>query len=396
MPDRFKSRPVVDPSNFPIVANQPLTVVQILPELESGGVERGTLEINRALVARGHQSIVISAGGRLVDKLIAEGGEHFALNVGKKSPLTLLQAGHLRRLLLDVQADLIHVRSRMPAWVSLLAWKLIPPAKRPPLVTTVHGLNSVSWYSKVMTHGERVITVSDCCRDYVLRNYPKTDPTKVVTIHRGVSADEFPYGFKPSAEWIGNWQAQYPRLNGSFIVLLPGRLTRFKGHFDFLQAIHKVKSQKIPVHGLIVGGVDPRRTSYVDSIHEEVTRLGLDDDITFTGHRSDLREIMSVSHAVVSTSVKPPESFGRTVLEAVKLGRPTLGYDHGGVGEVLSKVYAEGRVPLGDTGAMAAKLLAVYHGELNPPQPSEEFDLPSLLVKEIDLYESLVAERRQV
>jgi glycosyltransferase involved in cell wall biosynthesis len=177
-------------------------------------------------------------------------------------------------------------------------------------------------------------------------------------------------------------------------VLLPGRLTRFKGHFDFLQAIHQVKTQGVPVHGLIVGGIDPRRRSYAESVQEEVTRLELDDDVTFTGHRSDLREIMSMSNVVVSTSVKPPESFGRTVLESVKLGRPTLGYDHGGVGEVLGKIYPEGRVPLEDTHAMAAKLLAIYRDELIPPQPTNEFDLPTLLAKEVDLYEQLVAQGR--
>lgn len=371
-----------------------ITVVQILPDLDSGGVERGTLEINQALVGRGHKSIVVSAGGRLVEKLTHEGGEHVTLDIGQKSPATLLLTGNLKRLFADQKVDLVHVRSRMPAWVTLIAWKLISPTRRPRLITTVHGLNSVSWYSRVMTYGERVIAVSDCCRDYVLRNYPKTDPTKVITIHRGVSSDEFPYGFKPSAEWIGNWRCQYPHLAGQFLVLLPGRLTRFKGHFDFLQAIKKVKEQNAPIHGLVVGGVDPRRRSYAESVHTEVTRLGLDDAVTFTGHRSDLREIMSISDAVVSTSIKPPESFGRTVLESVKLGRPTLGYDHGGVGEVLGTIYPEGRVPLEDTDAMAAKLLSIYHDELKPPQPTNEFDLPTLLAKEIDLYESLVAESR--
>src|SRR5690606_24412195 len=146
----------------------------------SGGVERGTLEISRALVARGHRSIVFSAGGRLVEQLVSAGGEHISINLGKKSPFTLLQATRLKRILSDTQPHLVHVRSRMPAWVTLLAWKMIPEIRRPRLVTTVHGLNSVNWYSKVMTYGERVITVSDCCRDYVLQNYPGTDPAKVI------------------------------------------------------------------------------------------------------------------------------------------------------------------------------------------------------------------------
>jgi glycosyltransferase involved in cell wall biosynthesis len=368
--------------------------VQILPELESGGVERGTLEINRALVSRGHRSVVVSAGGRLVNRLSADGGEHVALDTGRKSPFTMLHAGRLKKLLTELQADLVHVRSRMPAWVTLLAWRRMRPAERPRLVTTVHGLNSVNWYSRVMTCGERVIAVSDCCRSYVLRHYPATDPGKVTTIHRGVSSEEFPYGFQPNSEWINDWRTEYPQLQDRFVVLLVGRMTRFKGHFDFLQVVHTLKSQNLPVHGLIVGGKDPRRQAYADSVVAEVQRLGLGDDVTFTGHRADVREIMSVSDVVLSTSIEPPESFGRTVLEAVRLGRPTVGYAHGGVGEVLGTVYPEGRVPLRDTQAMAAKILAIHRGELAPPQPTSRFELAELLDEEIDLYEALVATPR--
>src|SRR5690606_13525376 len=179
-------------------------------------------------------------------------------DTGRKSPLTLLGARRLKKLLADLRADLVHVRSRMPAWVTLLAWHRMRPHARPRLVTTVHGLNSVNWYSKVMTRGERVIAVSDCCRSYVLRNYPGTDPGRVTTIHRGVSSDEFPYGFRPTPEWIAAWRSEYPQLKDRFVVLLVGRMTRFKGHFDFLQVIHKLKSQNLSVHGLIVGGQDPR------------------------------------------------------------------------------------------------------------------------------------------
>lgn len=367
--------------------------MQILPALDGGGVERGTLEISRGLVARGHRSIVLSAGGRLVDQLAEQGGEHLTLDISCKSPLTLLKTAKLRRMIVDAGVDLVHVRSRMPAWVTLAAWKLMPKKKRPRLVTTVHGLNSVNAYSRVMTYGEQVIAVSHCCRDYVLSNYPQTDPDRVMVIHRGVSSDQFPFGHKPTDAWMQQWSKDFPQLAGQFVVLLPGRLTRFKGHFDFLQVIESLKNNDVPIHGLIVGGQDPRRLKYVQSLHEEVERCGLSDDVTFTGHRSDIREIMSVSDAVVSTSIQPPESFGRTVLEAVRLGRPTIGYAHGGVGEVLSTVYPEGRVGLQDIAAMAEKLTQVYRGELAPPQPTNEFELSTMVAKEIDLYEKMVDQR---
>ncbi|MGI9428331.1 MAG: glycosyltransferase family 4 protein [Bythopirellula sp.] len=369
-----------------------LTVMQVLPELDGGGVERGTLEISKALVARGHRSLVVSAGGRLVEQLTGQGGQHLTLDLSRKSPLTLLKTSKLRRLMTEQQVDLVHVRSRMPAWVTLSAWKSMPPAARPRLLTTVHGLNSVNFYSKVMTYGERVIAVSHCCRDYVLSNYPDTDPDKVIVVHRGVDSAQFPFGHQPPESWRNTWHAEFPQLSDQFVVLLPGRLTRFKGHFDFLQVIRQLIQRELPVHGLIVGGEDPRRQAYAQSLYEEVENLQLAERVTFTGHRSDIREVMCVADAVVSTSIQPPESFGRTVLEAVRLGRPTIGYAHGGVGEVLSTVYPAGKVPLQDTAAMAEKLTQVYRGELSPPEPTEEFELSRMVEKEIDLYEAMVRE----
>lgn len=373
------------------MSESPLTILQVLPELKGGGVERGTLEISQGLVARGHRSLVASGGGGLVEQLEGQGGQHILLDLSRKSPLTLLKTGKLRRLFEKEEVDLVHVRSRMPAWVTLAAWKSMPPKKRPRLLTTVHGLNSVNVYSQVMTYGERVIAVSHCCRDYVLTNYPQTNPDKVIVIHRGVDPSQFPHGHQPTSEWLERWRTDFPQLVDRFVVLLPGRLTRFKGHFDFLQVIQQLKQNKLPVHGLIVGGEDPRRLKYAQSLYEEVEQLGLSAEITFAGHRTDLREIMSVSDAVVSTSIKPPESFGRTVLEAVRLGRPTIGYAHGGVGEVLSTVYPAGRVELQDTVGMAEKLTQVFRGELAPPEPTDEFKLSTMIEREIDLYETMVA-----
>ncbi|NOY29556.1 MAG: glycosyltransferase family 4 protein [Planctomycetes bacterium] len=371
-----------------------MTVMQILPALEGGGVERGTLEINEGLVARGHRSLVVSAGGRLVEELQRQGGEHLTLDLSRRWPGTLLKTRKLRKLMLDHGVDLVHARSRMPAWVTFLAWRGLPAATRPRLVTTVHGLNSVNFYSRVMTFGERVIAVSHCCRDYVLKNYPQTDPDKVTVIHRGVAAEQFPYGYQPSDAWQAAWRAEFPQLTDRFTVLLPGRLTRLKGHFDLLQVILQLKGRGIPAHGLIVGGAKRGRPAYLESLHEEVKRLELTGDITFAGHRSDIRDVMSVSGAVISATSQPPESFGRTVLEAVRLGRPTVGYDHGGVGEVLEQVYPEGRVSLEDVAAMATVLESIYRGELAPPAETSAFDLDAMIDQEIDLYETMVAENR--
>ena len=374
-------RPSLSPSRS-------LTVMQLLPALDGGGVERGTVEISAALVARGHRSIVVSAGGRQVESISLAGGEHICLNLGAKHPATLFKTRMLRQLLRDRHIDVVHARSRMPAWITWLAWRGLSGSQQPRLITTVHGLNSVNWYSRIMTCGERVIAVSNYCRDYILRNYPKTDGDKVVVIFRGVDRRQFPYNYHPEAEWIQEWNREFPQLEGRFVVLLPGRMTRLKGHHDFLEAIETIKSRGVPVHAVLVGEEDPRRRQYARSVHDKVLSRHLADDVTFAGFRSDIRDIMSMADAVVSTSTKP-ESFGRTVLESVRLGRPTLGYDHGGVGEILGRIYPEGRVPLGNTASLADKLEQVYHGSLKRPEPTNAFDLQTSLDQEVALYEEL-------
>ncbi|MCB1818768.1 MAG: glycosyltransferase, partial [Gammaproteobacteria bacterium] len=152
-----------------------LTVLQALPALQSGGVERGTLEVAHHLVSRGHRSLVVSAGGGMVDRLTQEGSGHLTLPIGRKSLLTLRLVPALRRYLREQRVDVLHIRSRMPGWVAYLAWRGMDPATRPRLVSTVHGMYSVNAYSAVMTRGERVIAVSDTVRDYIAANYPRID-----------------------------------------------------------------------------------------------------------------------------------------------------------------------------------------------------------------------------
>ena len=161
-----------------------IVVLQVLPALESGGVERGTLEVGRYLVEHGHRSLVMSAGGRLVEQLAAAGSRHFCWPIGEKSLRTLGLVPRLRRFLVEQKVDILHVRSRLPAWIGYLAWRGMNPATRPHLVSTFHGFYSVNSYSAVMTKAEHVIAVSDCIADHVVETYRPLAP--VTTIHRGI------------------------------------------------------------------------------------------------------------------------------------------------------------------------------------------------------------------
>ena len=365
------------------MAERKLTVVQLVPALDGGGVERGTLEVAQELVRRGHRSIVISAGGRLVQKLEGSGSEHLCWPIGRKLPPPLRLIPKLRRLLREERVDVLHARSRMPAWIALAAWRgMKDEPRRPRFVTTVHGFNSPGLYSSVMVRGERVITVSQAVTDYVFEHYPWLPPERVRLIHRGVDPRAYPHGYRPGNEWLRKWYGQFPALLDRYVITLPGRITRLKGHHDFIRLLTELRGRGLPVTGLVVGGEDRRHLGYLREIKQRVATLGL--DVIFTGHRDDLREIYAVSNVVLSLSSKP-ESFGRTVLEALSLGVAVVGYDHGGVGEILAAAFPEGRIPRGGLQSLANQVESFL---TKPPEvpPVTRFTLERMLDETLSLY----------
>ncbi len=367
------------------------TVLQVLPALESGGVERGTLEIAAELVRRGHQSLVMSEGGRLVESLEQEGSQHYLCSIGKKSLWTLRHIWSIRRFLERKNIDVVHIRSRVPAWVIYLAWKGMNPNNRPRLVSTVHGLYSVSPYSAVMTKGEIVIAVSDAVKQYILDNYSDTDPDRIKVIYRGVDPTFFTENFQPLEDWLETWHALYPQLEGRILLVLPGRLTRLKGHHAFFEIIDRLKQMGKQVTGVVVGGEDPRRLRYAQELYDAVEAKQLNKEIIFTGHRSDIREIYSQCHAVLSLSAKP-ESFGRTVLEALSMRVPVIGYDHGGVGEVLGTLYPFGKIPLNSIEAAVDKVLAVIDGQIPDVEENCVYLKSRMLDETLSVYQSFASD----
>ncbi len=361
----------------------------MLPALNAGGVERGTLEVAHHLVEHGHRSLVMSTGGRMVEQLLREGSEHFTWPIGKKSLWTLRLIWQLRRFMIEQKVDILHVRSRMPAWVAYLAWKGMNPATRPHFVTTVHGPYSVNSYSAVMTKGERVIAISETIRSYILQNYPQVDSDKIRLIYRGVSPEQFPYGYKPSTEWLKAWHQQYPELNGKRVLTLPARLTRWKGQEDFIELIRRLRARGLPVHGLLVGEAHAKRQSFRRELEQFAERAGVRQHLTFTGHRTDLREIMTVSDIVYSLSLEP-EAFGRTTVEALSLGVPVIGYDHGGVGEQLAAILPEGRVHAGQLQALEELTgrWLVHAPQIPQQQP---FTLQRMLDSTLEAYQVLMS-----
>ncbi|NYI19585.1 glycosyltransferase involved in cell wall biosynthesis [Xanthomonas arboricola] len=343
-----------------------LTVVQLLPALQSGGVERSTLEIAAALVRAGHRAVVVSAGGRLVQPLLDAGGEHLTLDIGRKSLLTLRHVVGLRRLFAELGADIVHARSRLPAWLGWYALRGMPAATRPRFVTTVHGLNSPSRYSAVMTYGERVICVSQTVNDYVRAHYPQTDPARVRIIPRGVDIAQFPRRLGADRRARAWAQTLLPGLPAdASLLLLPGRGTRLKGHADGLQLLAALRASGVPAWLWLPGAREPGREAYVRELEAEAARLGVAAAVAFTEPTARIAEAYAASDLVLQLSRKP-EAFGRTVVEALSVGRPVLGWAHGGVGELLTELQPAGAVPAFDTAALHARALGLLQ---RPPAP---------------------------
>lgn len=349
-----------------MTAGRRLTVVQLLPALESGGVERSTLEIAQALVEAGHRAIVVSRGGRLVPRLEALGAEHVAIDLGRKSPRVIAAIAPLRSLLEREHADIVHARSRLPAWIGRFALRGMAASHRPRFVTTVHGLNSPSRYSAVMTAAERVICVSATVRDYVLRHYPATDPAKLRIIERGIDAAMFPRAAArdPAArDWAA---ARYPALGGNGpLLLLPGRGTRLKGHVDAIALLARLRADGLDARLWLPGARESGRERYIAEMEREARRVGVERMVAFTPPTDAIVRAYAASDLVLQLSRKP-ESFGRTVVEALSVGRPVLGWAHGGVGELLARLQPRGAVTPFDPALLhgaACELLA------RPPAP---------------------------
>ncbi|MFD0895593.1 glycosyltransferase family 4 protein [Luteolibacter ambystomatis] len=367
-----------------------MKVVQLLPELDSGGVERGTLELARHLATHGHESIVISGGGRMVDTLEYEGSRHLAWPIGRKRLTTLRMVPKLRKWLEEEKPDILHLRSRVPAWVAWLAWRKMDPQTRPRLVTTVHGFNSVNRWSEIMTCGERVICVSDSIRQFVIDHYPRARPDKLRVIHRGVDPVDYPHGWQPPEDWRKKFETDFPDTRGKKLVTLPGRITRLKGHEDFLKILGSLNDPQI--HGVIAGGAHPRKQAYLAEIQALADASGLHRQVTFTGNRSDLKNILAISDVVLSLTSQP-ESFGRTTLEALSLGVPVAGYDHGGVGEQLEELFPAGKIPPRDT-AKASSVVRSFLDHRPQVPASHPFTLQRMLDQTVGVYQELLATPR--
>ncbi|NHN85056.1 glycosyltransferase [Acetobacter musti] len=311
-------------------------ILQVLPALDAGGVERGTIEMVEAITRAGGEALVASAGGRLVPKIEYYGGRHITLSLGDKSPYAILRnAGRLRSLIASENVGLVHARSRAPAWAARLATR----SRSVRFVTTWHGVHSESFpgkktYNSVLASGDRVIAISQFIGDRLMQDYD-VGPDRLRVIPRGADTRQF------SPELVRGDRVQalvdaWDIAEDVPVILMPGRLTEWKGQSLLLDALATMVREGWTGRNWVCVfiGSAPDRSGYPDALKEQVDRLGLADQVRFGGHCADIPAALALSELVVVPSLKP-EPFGRVVVEAQAMARPVIVAAHGAAMETV-------------------------------------------------------------
>ncbi|CAA7618848.1 glycosyltransferase family 4 protein [Magnetospirillum sp. UT-4] len=328
-------------------------VLQVLPALVTGGVERGTVEVAQALVEAGWTSIVASSGGPMVRELTRVGAEHVEMPLASKKPWDMrANVGRLEALIRERGVDIVHARSRAPAWSALAAANRTGAH----FLTTFHGTYNLGWfglkhvYNSVMTRGERVIAISDFIAEHARRIYG-VDAARIRVIHRGVDLRKFD-PVRVSPERIIQLAHRWRLPDGFPVIMLPGRLTRWKGQEVLIRALAELGRHD--VRCLLVGS-DQGRTGYRQDLVNLIRKLDLVDVVHIVDECNDMPAAYMLTDIAVSASTDP-EAFGRVVVEAQAMGRPVIATDHGGARETILPGRTGWLVTPGDPSSLASAL----------------------------------------
>ncbi|HEV2532102.1 glycosyltransferase family 4 protein [Phenylobacterium sp.] len=330
------------------------TLLQVVPELETGGAEQTTIDVARAVIAAGGRALVATRGGRMVARLAADGGRLAQMPVHSKNPLTMLgNAARLADLIRTEKVSLVHARSRAPAFSALWAAR----RTHTPFVTTYHGVYSARnrlkrWYNAVMTRGDLVIANSGYTRDHVLAEH-HMDPAKIVAIPRGVDLDRF------SPAWVTPDRVEALRRAWGIApderrtrFLLAARLTRVKGHLTVIAAAAKLKGEGRSDFVVLFAGDDQGRDDYSRELTAAIAQAGLQDTVRIVGHCDDMPAAYLVGDVALAARTTP-EAFGRTAVEPQAMGRPVIASNDGALVETVVDGVTGWLVEPGDADAWA-------------------------------------------
>ena len=328
------------------------SVLQVLPHLNSGGLVSGAVEISGALQKAGMISYVASSGGRREREITRLGAKVINLSLESKNPIIIfLNIYKLSKIIKKHKINIIHARSRAPAWSAYFAAKKMGI----PFVTTFHGTYAIKnnlkkKYNSIMVSGDRIIAISKFIKNHILSNY-KIGKEKIVTIHRGINLDNFDY-LKVSNERLITFSKKFNIPEDSYVILLPGRITRWKGHTILIEAIAKLERSDITC--LLVGDSQGRK-KYITELENLINKVNLKNSFRIIENQTDMAAIYKLADVVVSASLDP-EAFGRVVAEAQAMGRPTVAVNHGGGSEIIIEGITGWLFKPGDSTDLAHKI----------------------------------------
>lgn len=332
-------------------------LLQVVPELETGGAEQTTLDIARAVVASGGKALVATRGGRMAARLEADGGHLALMPVQSKNPLVMLgNAARLIDIIRREKISLVHARSRAPAFSALWA----AHATGVPFVATYHGIYNAKthlkrWYNAVMTRGALIIANSDYTRDHVMAEHG-VDPGRIISIPRGVDLARFDPGkVTPTRIQALRDLWDLGPADGRTIFVLGGRLTRLKGHLSIIQAAALLKAAGRQDFLILFVGDDQGRTDYRHEVEAAIASAGLGDQVRAVGHCDDMPAAYRLADFALLPSTQP-ESFGRAAVEPQAMERGVLVSDHGGARETVVEGETGWRLAVGDAEAWARGL----------------------------------------
>ncbi|MDD5217736.1 MAG: lipopolysaccharide heptosyltransferase II, partial [Candidatus Omnitrophica bacterium] len=319
-----------------------MKVLQVLPSLDVGGVERGVLDLARGMKKRGEQTVVLSSGGELTAELQKMGVPHYTLPVQQKSLFSLALVPRIAEIIQRERIDLVHARSRVPAW---LAW-LAACRTGIPFVTTCHGYYSAHPLSHVMGWGKLVIVISRVVGRHMIDDF-RVPPEKIRLVHRGIDLSQFV--FSPQ---------HYDKKPGVHRIINVGRFSPIKGQLEFVRAVHFLRRKLPNIEAWLVGGEARGKTKYTTEIEKTIRQLGLEQTVKLMGVRRDIPELLGQSDLLVLSTLAP-EAFGRVIVEAGAVGTAVLSTRVGGVLDILDHNENGFLVPPGDIIAMAEGMYEV-------------------------------------
>lgn len=330
--------------------NKQLTIMQIIPTLGTGGAEQGCIDIAAEIVKSGARSIVVSNSGSRVPELLRIKSDHIHLPVHSKNPFVMLQNTRaIKSLIKKHDVDIVHVRSRAPAWSAYRACK----ATRTAFVTTVHAAykgndnNFKRYYNSIMARGDRIIAISTFIAEYVRNNFT-IDNRNLVIIPRGVDMDKFrPELVKPDRAI--NLAKQWRVPDGVPLILMPGRVSKIKGHHVLLEALEKLGRRDI---FCIMVGPNQGRNEFQESLERTIEEKNLGGIVRIVDACSDMPSAYSLASVVVAPSIVP-EGFGRVPIEAQAMGRPVIASDYGGFRETIADKQTGWLFKVGDSDHLA-------------------------------------------